>query len=106
MSTPGPPRIDPVTRNELPGLSLVQPTRAFLQARLVDPVELGARQQTAVGYYDLYVPAWVRLTSQSTVEAYGEQYTVKGVVAAFPVGRPRFRYCQLKLVSDLQRQEG
>ena len=116
ISTPGPPRTDPVTRNQLPGIPLAVPSRANLAqapvAEVSGTTEINVAQHTTLSRYTMLVPAGTVLTSDSTVtdvdgalDAPGLRYEVVGRPAKrFSLMRRRVVYvaASLKLVSDLQ----
>lgn len=116
IKTPGPPRIDPVTGNELPGTPTTVGTSAYLAQRPVAEVsgssELAAQQDTTLSDYTILVPPGTVLTSKSVVtdvdgvlDDPGLTYQVSGRPAqrtSLLRHRVVYRAATLKLISDLQ----
>lgn len=116
ISTPGPPRTDPVTRNDLPGTPTTVAARAYLAQSPVGEVtgssELNAQQHTTLSRYTMLVPPGTVLTADSTVtdvdgvlDAPGLRYEVVGRPAkrsSLLQRRAVFVAASLKLISDLQ----
>ena len=116
ISTPGPPRVDPVTRNLLPGTPTTVATKAYLAQNPVAEVtggsELAVEQHTTLSRYTLLLPAGTTLTADSTVtdvdgavDAPGLTYAVTGRPATRTSLRQRRKVyvaATLKLISDLQ----
>jgi hypothetical protein len=108
ITTPGPPRHDPVTHNELPGTPTVLLSRAYLAARPVTELrsqfEVTATQSTTVSMFDLLLPPGtpIKPTSEVTDEA-GLDYVVMGKPVSRPHRHPQFVAASLRLISDLQR---
>lgn len=108
IKTPGSPRTDPVTRNQIPGAATTATSRAYLAARPVSELraqfEVAAEQSTTVGMYDLMLPPGTVLTTDSIIrDEAGMSYVVSGRPVSRPHRNPRYVAASVRLISDLQR---
>jgi hypothetical protein len=116
ISTPGAPRTDPQTRNQLPGTPTPVQAMAYLAQSPVAEVaggsEVNDHQTTTLSRYTMLVPPGTVLTSESRVtdvdgalDAPGLRYEVVGRPAkrtSLMQRRAVFIAASLKLISDLQ----
>jgi hypothetical protein len=107
ITTPGPPTVDPLTGNQVPGMPTVETARARISqspvANVGSQFELLAEQNTVISLWTLIVPAGTLITSQSTVlDEQGRKFSVEGDIADRPTHRPVFRAAAARLISDMQ----